>query len=374
MKISVSLVDLKNALNLTIINSNISKFYTISCITQMQIVDGKLIINTVAQDLCSEARINGIDSDSGSSELYYVDSKNFKSLIFSLSSALDVVTVELNDNSAKIYANTSRYIVPKMLESNVSSDAGMKRPTIDTTDAKSCGMSSSNWKYVKDHQMYALSTTSIHPIYSKIWVGVAGDIIVGDFSKNLFTHSTKSTLNRTCLVTNTMINLLCDLPDNAEMYELPSGDYLLCATYGDSLSYYAEVAVDNNAKDYQAEYLFRMLVPEDDTTYVEAYADEMCALISRARMLSTNNTPLVELKMDSHSVVISSDTVYGEVDVTDGHCDEYSMKFMADLLYNALSKYLGSYVKLSPLYRGSLPIGIRITDDTVCTILTGMTK
>ena len=83
MKFSLNVKPLKDAMDLGIINGNISKFFEKSTVVELSVSGNELQLNTQATSLLSEAVIKGNNED-GQEAYAIVDCVLFKSLIGSL--------------------------------------------------------------------------------------------------------------------------------------------------------------------------------------------------------------------------------------------------------------------------------------------------
>ena len=83
----------------------------------------------------------------------------------------------------------------------------LARPALVPEGAIKVKIDNSDWKFVKDYQMYAIGMSFVHPVYTQVWIGSEGDVIVGDFDNSIFTFSKKNKLGKTCLLSNTIFYL-----------------------------------------------------------------------------------------------------------------------------------------------------------------------
>ena len=163
-----------DSLDLGIINQNVSNFHQKSCTVELTASEKMLKINIEASQIFTEIHIPG-KGEEGTATVF-VDSLLLKNLASTLDS--QTITLEFNDSGLVLTSGKSKFTLPKMVD---DVDFDLKAPVVPDSFDESIDLSREDWKFVKDFQMYAISMAYITPVYTKVWVGENGDVLVGDF-------------------------------------------------------------------------------------------------------------------------------------------------------------------------------------------------
>ena len=228
MKFTVSTKPLKSAVDLGIIKENISKFNQKSCLAQVTATRDSLRINIEAPSIYTEITLRG-SGDADAAETVFVDCALLRQLIDSFDK--DITSIDFIDGGIVLHSGSSKFTLPKLLDAN---NLSLNRPAA-SSDANSIELKAGDWKFVKEHQMFAISIWMIHPVYTKVWIGEDGKVIIGDIDNVIFTLSNKSNLGSTCLLNPTIINLFTNLPEGSKIKKVDNSYVLSVDTDGYSL-------------------------------------------------------------------------------------------------------------------------------------------
>lgn len=239
MKFTMSTKPLSTALDLAVIKENISDQWMKSCLAQITVRGRDLIINLEADRISSELRFSGAPESEIMECSIFVDCLLLKQLVATLESStveLEFVGAPENVTSLVLHSGKSKLTLPKMIDGDELSLVAPDESSYDITNAVE--IDKSGWKFVKDHQMYALSMSFTYPVYTYLYVSDAGEVIAGNINTSLFTYSDRSNLKKTCLLKDTIINLFNTLPEGAKI--IPGDTKYLITVSTDSFDYVAE--------------------------------------------------------------------------------------------------------------------------------------
>lgn len=355
-----------DALNLGVINSNVSKFYKKSCVVQLKATDTELIINTEANQIVTEIRVKG-SGDSNLSDAVFVDSLLFKQLVSTFD--CNTTIIEFLDSGIVVHAgNNSSFTLPKVVD---ESDFELARPIDITSElkAKSSMLNKDNWKFVKDNQMYAIGMGFIHPVYTLVWAGSSGDVIVGDFDNSIFTKSKSSTLQNTCLLTDTIINLFTSLPDNCKVVNVGRSYGLFFDTEG--YTYCSEIKPryeDEGIGSYNADIILDTFSHEEDISVGPASVNK---LLSQAELLSNSLEDSIKFSIHNNILYLQDNNVNGSIPVVNdvSGVDISDIEFKLKLLRSVFAKYTGDVVHISPRWMDDKVVGIVVWDDQLASLI-----
>lgn len=239
MKFTMSTKPLSTALDLAVIKENISDQWMKSCLAQLTVRGRDLVINLEADRIASELRFSGAPESEAMECSVFVDCLLLKQLVATLESStveLEFVGAPGDVSALVLHAGKSKLTLPKMIDGDELSLTAPRESDYDA--ANSVEIDKSGWKFVKDHQMYALSMSFTYPVYTYVYVSEDGDVIAGNINTSLFTYSDKSNLKKTCLLKDTIINLFNTLPEGSKI--IPGEDKYLITVSTDSFDYVAE--------------------------------------------------------------------------------------------------------------------------------------
>ena len=365
MKFTTNTKPLAEALNLGIIDSNVSNYYRKSCVTQLSANEDTLTINIESSMICTEISIKGMGV--GEPATAFVDSVLFKKLIHTLDSN---VTIELDPNGVKITSGKSKFTLGNDFgDITDMSDLALRTP-IDTPDnAEFADINKEDWKYIKDNQMYAVSKSFARPVYTKVWIGENGDVLTGDFELSLFTHSQKCNLGTTCLLSDTIINLMNSLPESAKITKVGT-DYIVKFSK-DSYDYVTQFTPqyedDGEVGQFKADMLInRMSHPEAG---MKIFTGLVTKLLNQAILLSSSNNNYINMYVKDGELHLSDDNVNGAIPIDEeDNIKEFSAKFKLDLLKQVISNYGDRFINIYPIFNQDTAVGITVWNEELTTI------
>lgn len=375
MKFIVSTKPTKSALDLAIINSNVSKFYSKSCLAEVSANANTLTINLEAASIVSEVKLKG-SGDTDEASTVFVDSLVLKQLIASFDSP--TIIFEFTESGLVLHTGKSKFTLPKMTD---DSDMALARPlkALELSNCVNVDVDSSAWKFVKDHQMFAIAMSFVHPVYTNVWVSDGDDVVVGDFDNSIFTHSHKSNLGCCCLLSDTIVNLLMSLPEGSKIVRDPESRSYIINGSTDSFDYIAQFTPkyesDPGVGSYNADMVLSMM-PDSSDQAVTLDSDKISKLLNQASLLSTSSEDTITLSVRDKQAWLHDNNVNGSVDIKPS-CDwdkikEYSVEFRTALLKSAMSNYSGDISIYPCMADDDIVGGVVMKDKDVTTLLAGV--
>lgn len=375
MKFIVSTKPTKSALDLAIINSNVSKFYSKSCLAEVSANANTLTINLEAASIVSEVKLKG-SGDTDEASTVFVDSLVLKQLIASFDSP--TIIFEFTESGLVLHSGKSKFTLPKMTD---DSDMALARPlkVLELSNCVNVDVDSSAWKFVKDHQMFAIAMSFVHPVYTNVWVSDSDDVVVGDFDNSIFTHSHKSNLGCCCLLSDTIVNLLMSLPEGSKIVRDPESRSYIINGSTDSFEYIAQFTPkyesDPGVGSYNADMVLSMM-PDSSDQAVTLDSDKISKLLNQASLLSTSSEDTITLSVRDKQAWLHDNNVNGSVDIKPS-CDwdkikEYSVEFRTALLKSAMSNYSGDISIYPCMADDDIVGGVVMKDKDVTTLLAGV--
>lgn len=390
MRFVVNTKPLIDALALGVIPTNVTKFYNKSVMTQLTATETELRINLEMQSIKSEMRLKGIGTftdeevkkleEAGKHKraVVLVDTLVFKQLV----STFDTNTTEIEfvDGGIILYSGKSKFTIPQIIDS----DDMELDPPLDAvnSDASTIDLDKENWVFVKNYQMYAIAMSYSRPVYTYAWVGESGDVIVGDIDNSLFTHSDKNTLGRTCLLSDTIINLFNSMPDGAILRECGNG-YVISVTT-DGFVFIAEFTPKYEDSDtdalgsYNAPIFLEMMNhPEDDmyNTFEKGPVDKFLSQIS---LLSSGTEETAVLSVENNKLKISNKDGDGNSAVfamgKNGHCPDFKLTFRLSAIKSVIDNFSDEFLNISPVAgaEGDEAAGVLFWGEELTTVLAGV--
>lgn len=375
MKFIVSTKPTKSALDLAIINSNVSKFYSKSCLAEVSANANTLTINLEAASIVSEVKLKG-SGDTDEASTVFVDSLVLKQLIASFDSP--TIIFEFTESGLVLHTGKSKFTLPKMTD---DSDMALARPlkVLELSNCVNVDVDSSAWKFVKDHQMFAIAMSFVHPVYTNVWVSDGDDVVVGDFDNSIFTHSHKSNLGCCCLLSDTIVNLLMSLPEGSKIVRDPESRSYIINGSTDSFDYIAQFTPkyesDPGVGSYNADMVLSMM-PDSSDQAVTLDSDKISKLLNQASLLSTSSEDTITLSVRDKQAWLHDNNVNGSVDIKPS-CDwdkikEYSVEFRTALLKSAMSNYSGDISIYPCMADDDIVGGVVMKDKDVTILLAGV--
>lgn len=346
MKFQTNTKPFADALALGIINSNVSSFHKKSHIVQISADSNTLKINIEASRICTELKLKG--SGEGEPAMIFVDSLLLKQLASTLESS--TITLEFggsDDTGLTIQSGRSRFTLAKETD---SSEIELTAPTSAVTASTEAELDKEDWKFVKDFQMYAVAMSFMYPVYTRVWVGDEGDVLVGNFGSGLFTHSKKSKLGNACLLQDSIINLFNSLPEGAKVAKVGRNYviHLVTDSYEYTTEFIPEYEDDESIGSYEAPVFLKMMKHSERFSTINVPA--VTKLLNQAILLSTSNEDTIKWIVDGTSLKLLDRNVDGNLSVSGDTSLSYELEFSLALLKQVIGNYLDETVQVSPAY------------------------
>jgi len=305
MNFSLSTKPFADALNLGVIPGNISKYYRLSCLAQLTASKHELRINLEANNVVTEILLRG-QGDVEETVTGFVDCLILKQLVGTLET--NTITIEYTNGGIILHSGSSKFTLPYLAE---STDGELRRPKLAPEGSPKVPVDLNDWKFIKDYQMYAVALSFVHPIYTNVWIGESGDVIVGDFDNSLFTFSKKNKLGRTCLLPDTIINLFNSLPEGANITLMDTSYRVDVKT--DGYEYASEFTPkyedDGGAVgSYAADAIMGSIVKDDSNT-IKVPVAPIAKFLSQADLLSSGGSNKIEFGVSGSEVRIHDNNV-----------------------------------------------------------------
>ena len=353
-----------DGLDLGIIQSNITKFYQKSCIVELTIEHDSLRVNTEASSIKSELIFKGSVSGEGQSHVF-VDSLLFKNLMKTIES--DTVDLELKDDGLTIYSGKSKFNLPQVISGD---DLELARPTLYQYDDKILDVDKSGWEFIQDNQMYAIAMSFIHPVYTNVWLGEDGDVIVGDFDNSIFTHSAKVELGSTCLITDTIVNLLNTIPEDAKIIKLGRNYEIYVET--DPFSYLCEFSPkyedDEGIGDYNSGIILDLFNHTEDGIKINTAS--ISKYIAQAELFTTKNDDTITVDVSGDTFTLINENVNCKIPI-ENPFGEFSIIFQIGFLKDAISHMDKEDIFISPLMQDDEIVGMIMWTEEMEVVLAG---
>ncbi len=343
MIFTISTKPLKTALSLAVVGKNVNKNITKSAIVQLSMSEKNFRINTEAASISTEVSLYGFGD--GESTIF-VDAITFKNLISTIDDTQIKIEFDCEGTDAtfiKVIAGSSEYIIPRVFDAGKIS---MKRPMDVSTDG--VAIDKTAWKFVSDHMMFALpKEKTAYPVYNNIWIGENGDILVGDMVESLFTHCAKSNLGATYLLSESIINLLCTVPDGSKIKKGDDDTYTIAFT-SDSFTFLAEFvpkAENEENGNYRANAILPLLVSAK-SQYVDVNVADIGKVLSQLKIVAGNET-VVNLKITSDEMRLSGKTINAAIPVSGNFTEPIDRRFKISLLSGITSNLPDQTVRIT---------------------------
>lgn len=365
MKFITNTQPLIDACKLGIVLSNVTNFHKKSNIVQISASNNMLTINVESLRICTELTLQGHGEGEPSS--IFVSSSLFRQLV----ETLDNPTTELifDETCLLIKSGRSKFTLAKVVDGN---EFDLKRPKdVYFDDDSIVPFKKADWEFIRNNQMYAISMSPLHPVYMKAWFGASGDVIIGDFDISLFTHSEKSSLGNTCLLTDTVVNLFTSLPDDCKIIR-DEQDYIIRVS-GDSYTYTTQLTPlyedDEGVGSYNSDMILGIMGHPDDYIIVELAP--IAKLLSQAMLLSTDHDDVISWKVDGTELKIYNDDVDGIIPVGGSTDLHYEVMFKLDYLKKILANYSDNELSIGLITRDGDSVGIVVWNGDMTTVLAG---
>lgn len=354
MEFTVSTKPLKAALNLAIVGKNINRLHQKSTVVQLTMSTNDLRINTEASQIKTEVTLKG--SGDGNATII-VDAVILKNLVSTLNA--NQVTIEFQQNQIIIHAGRSDFNIPKLVDTD---EVSLDRPYLENISVDSGDyvgtVDKAAWNFLANHQMFALQAPgTAYPVYQNIWLGDNGDSLAGDFRESLFAHSGKCGLGATCLINDSIVNLLCSVPDNSHLYRVEE-TYVIYNTE-DSFDYRAEFSPkqenDENG-NYRADLLLQKLSIDNAPT-ISIKVSDISTILGQIALLSDREI-VVSISIEKDHITFKGRNINAVIDA-DGDIGEIKdKKFKISTLKKIIANLPDASVKIAPAMNNGVNVGL----------------
>lgn len=363
MKFTLATKPLQNAIDLGIIKENISKFNQKSCLAQITATQETLRINIEAPSIYTEITLRG-SGDTSATETIFVDCSLLRQLVDSFDK--DVTTIDFIEGGIVLHSGSSKFTLPKLIEAN---NLSLNRPTT-TTDVNFIELRSGDWKFVKEHQMFAISVWMIHPVYTKVWIGSDGKVIVGDIDNVIFTLSEKSNLGSTCLLNPTIINLFTNLPEGSKIKKVDNSYLLSVDTDGYALTsqFIPEYESDEGVGSYNSEAILATLAKPEN--FIEVDVAPIIKFLNQADIVATAQDTSTSFKVEGNNVILNRGSGDFKMEVTKtGELSDYAGDFKSTFFKSIFSSIDSDRIKIGPVYNDGELSGSLFWTDNLAIVL-----
>jgi hypothetical protein len=344
MKFTVSTAPLKNVMNLGIIKSNISKFYYRSNIVQITADRDTLKLNIEAASIKTRMTLRG-SGDEDAVRTVMVECLKFKNLIDSIDS--EIVSLEFIDGGLYVHTGTSKFAISQIIDAN---DAQLDEPVDNFDTANTITITSSDWQFINDHQMFAISTSEKRPVYKNVWVGSDNAAIVGDFDASLFTYSKHGNFDSSCLIPPTLINLFTSIPEGSTIAKIDKNYVLNIETdnYSMVTEFTPKYEDDETVGSYNSEIILNILKHPEN--FITLDINPIIKFINQTAIVNQSDAgKITDFILGDGKLLLNnrSNSYSTEVD-TDA---SYTVKFATAYLKSVLSNLDDDKVNVAPMKR-----------------------
>lgn len=344
MRFTISTKPLKNVTSLGIIKANISQYFYRSNVVQITATRDTLKINIEASGIKTRMVLRG-SGDEDTTKSVMVECLKFKNLIDSIDN--DVITLEFIDGGLFVHAGSSKFAIPQLMDTN---DAQLNEPVTEYVATNTITINPADWQFVKDHQMYAISTQEKHPVYKNVWVSANKEVLVGDIDLSMFTYAKCGEFDTTCLLPPSLVNLFISIPEGSTISKIDKNYVLSIDT--DSYSMVTEFTPkyeeDETVGSYHSEIILGQLVhPEKFITIDVA---PILKFISQTSIVNQADTgKIIGFTIEQGKLTLTNRTSRCVIDVdTDA---SYTVNFATVYLKNVLSNLDADQVNIAPMIR-----------------------
>lgn len=366
MNFTVSTKPFADALNLSVINANISKFYQKSLLAQLTADAHILTINLEAASISTEVKLKG-SGDSEESKIVFVDCALLKSIVGTFEAS--VTTLEFTENGLILHSGSSAFTLPKMVD---ASDVELAKPTLAADGQTSVTLTKGDWQFIDDHQMYAIGTSFAHPVYTRVWVGDQGDVIVGDFDRSIFTFSKKCKLGKTCLLTDTIINFMVSLPEGATITALDNSYRVdvKCDAFEYAAEFTPKYESDPGVGSYESNDMFEALAQKDSSNFVQLAVESLRKILSQASILASAGDKITHLEFNNNELRVFDNNVDCKLKV-EGTCYKFNIDVDTELFRSTINNIDTESIKIHPIMEENTAVGLAFCSDNMSVVLGG---
>lgn len=367
MNFIVATKPLCDGLNMIVLNQNVSAYYQKSCVAQITASDNTLTINTEAEGLLSELKLVGKANEQGVASTI-VDCITFKQIVNTIDAS--TITIEFIEGGIKLCAGKSKFSISQVLDPN---ELTLRRPydVTESSDPKVLDIHKDSWKFVKENQLYAISKNFMHPVYTYMWVSDTGAILTGDVTNGIFTQSTKNDLGITCLLKDTVVNLLESLPQDSHIYNVENHFVILAKT--DSYSVTSEfIPVYESNPDvgsYNSDVIFSIL-NIDEESYLRTSVSALTKVLNQIELLNKGNKQTIPIEFGPQNIRFIDSYVDAEIPCTGNfNGDTQHAEFKIKFLKAALSHFDKDDIRLSLVYQNGTVSGLTVATDELSVVI-----
>lgn len=357
-KFTVSTKPLIDGLNLGILNANISNFFQRSTMAQVTANKNTLVINLEAAFIYSEVEFKGMGTEDESATIF-VNSSLLKQLVSTFEASTTIF--EFDESGLILHSGKSKFTLPKAIDADMS----FERPKSLSSDM--LDIKKEDWKFIKDYQLYAIAMSFVHPVYTKAWCGETGDVLIGDFDIGLFTHSKKGNLGSTCLLSDTIINLITSLPEGAKLYKLENSYIVYVKTDGFTFTseFVPKHESDEDMGSYNADMILSIMNTSGESVKVNVAA--IMKVLNQADLLSTNTADSIKLTVSTGQILFSDVNVNCVIPAEGTITTSYTVEFNIDSLKKVMSNCSEEFVSIFAACNEGEVSGITISSKDLTT-------
>lgn len=363
---TISTKPLKNSIGIGIVDSNISQFYQKSMVAQITVENNHMRINVESVAIVSE--IDLVGNLEGETASIIVDSAQFKKLVSTISSPQ--ITFAFTDDYLELTAGKSRFTLSSMMSVE---DVSLKRPTIvSNVTGEAHSLEKAGWKFVKDHQMFAKATDSKFPVYTYVYAGKGGDIIVGNMQNAIFTHSDNpSVFETTCLLSDSIINLITNMPDGTSIYD--NGDSYIIHAKTDGYEFTSEFTpqYESDVWDYQASGILP-LMSVVGRPVSQVSVSEIKTMLAQVTLLAQRDSA-VRCEVCSDHITFTAEGAVCEIPANGGPSDPYTVVLPISDLKMIVGNVSETTIGISPTINSDDELaGITVTSGKLTIVVASM--
>lgn len=372
MTFTCSTKPLNDALAMSVIQKNVNKFYPKSCLARLKASSNRLTINLEAANIVTEISIFGSGDEESCDEIY-VDCIRLKNLVGAVSN--DVVSLEFIEHGVVLHVGNSKYTLEQMMDSN---DVLFNVPSTEYKALNDEFVVEGNpWKFVQDHLMYIRNKDTKLPLYQYVWTNEDGKVIVGDMENGMFATTTLkggTQFSKALLLSDTIVNLMNSIPSGTKICETENGYRI--AFSNDAFEYVAEFVPryegEPGVGDFQAPTILGLLDKNADDS-VEIDISGIVEFLNKTSILTALSDTIIEFSVENGILDVKNRLSHYSMQVKGDNAEElnFSLKFIAQNLYEAISHTVKNVVHIQPSFRDDIPVGIVFWEDNLSTIVAG---
>ena len=363
MNFTLSTKPFADALDLGVIPANISKYYRLSCLAQLTATKHELRINLEANGVVTEVLLKGQGTEDGP-VTGFVDCLILKQLVGTFEA--NTTTLEYTEGGIVLHSGSSKFNLPYLAD---SADGELRRPQLAPEGANKIPVNLKDWEFIKNYQMYAIALSFVHPIYTNVWIGESGDVIVGDFDNSLFTFSKKNKLGRTCLLSDTIINLFNSLPEGANVTLMDKSYRVDVKT--DGFEYASEFTPkyedDGAVGSYSADAIMESIIKDEANTFKLPVAP-IAKFLSQSELLASSKDNRIEFGVSGQEVRLHDESVDCKIKI-EGNCSEFNIPLNASLFKPIIGHVDAETVSVCPVMLDGTVGGLSLWTDNLTVMI-----